>query len=230
MTHHEPFIVTFRFDSPPILRGACTLDAVLGGELARRIENREEAIRRTPLASTQDVHHGSSLILLGDTGVARPVPVLRSARAAVLGADPRVLDANARRVSIGATKNVLATCEARVCAGGAWLGTGRIDELAGLLGPVLGIGKRRSSGWGTIEPGSLDIERVDADPTTWGLVRGPGDPDFASECTVPCRPLPVALFRRLGGDPRDAALEIVRVRQPYYDAECPPEPAAVPQP
>ena len=229
MTHDVPFIVTFRFDTPPILRGACTLDAVLGGELACRVENREEAIRRTPLASTQGVHHGSSLILVGDTGVARPVPVLRKAQAAVLGANSTVLDASARRVTTSAMKNVLVAYQARVCAGGAWLGTGRINELGALLGSVLGIGKRRSSGWGMIEPESLEVERVDADPTTWGLVSGPGDPAFATESIVPCRPLPVALFRRLGGDPVDAAFEVVRVRQPYYDPECAPEPAAVPQ-
>ena len=31
----QPFIVTFRFSTMPILQGACTLDAVLGGEIAR---------------------------------------------------------------------------------------------------------------------------------------------------------------------------------------------------
>ena len=61
-----------------------------------------------------------------------------------------------------------------------------------------------------------------------GRGRGPGDPDFATERIEPRRPLPVDRFRRLGGDPLDAVLAVVRVRQPYYDASHPPEPAVVP--
>ena len=72
----QPFIVTFRFATMPILRGACTLDAVLGGEIARGVDDLETAIGMTPLAGTDGVFHGSSLILLDDTGVAQPVPVV----------------------------------------------------------------------------------------------------------------------------------------------------------
>ena len=229
MTRTEPFLITFRFETPPILRGACTLDAVLGGEIARHVEIREEAIARTPLACTDRVHHGSSLLLLADTGATRPVSVVRKPRAALIGADPAVLKDDGRRLTEGSAKNALKAYEACVCEGGAWLGVGRIDEIGGLLGSVLGIGKRRGSGWGMIEPGSLEIEPVHADPARWGLVSGPDDPVFATECIVPCRPLPVALFARLGGDPMDAALAVVRVRQPYYDPACAPEPAVVPQ-
>ena len=228
MTETRPFVVTLRFETPPILRGGCTLDAVLGGEIARQVASREEAIRRTPLACTHRVHHGSSLILLGDTGATLPVSAVRNARAALFGADPATLKAHGRRVTAHWAKNLLNRYEARVCEGGAWLGTGRIDEVRALLAAVLAIGKRRSSGRGVIEPGSLAVERVDADPATWGLVTGPGDPDFASERIEPRRPLPVDLFRRLGGDPLAAVLAVVRVRQPYYDASHPPEPAVVP--
>ena len=80
----QPFIVTFRFATLPILRGACTLDAVLGGEIARGVDALETAIRMTPLARTDDVFHGSSLILLADTGVAPTVPVVRKSRSALL--------------------------------------------------------------------------------------------------------------------------------------------------
>ena len=69
-------------------------------------------------------------------------------------------------------KNLLNRYEARVCEGGAWLGTGRIDEVRELLYPVIGIGKRRQSGWGMIDPESLELVPVDADPDTWGLVSG----------------------------------------------------------
>ena len=228
MTESRPFVVTFRFETAPIVRGECTLDAVLGGEIARQVASREEAIRRTPLARTAGVHHGSCLVLLGDTSAIRPVTVVRNARVAFFGADPATIVAGRRGVTPGAAKNVLNTYEARACDGGAWLGTGRIDEVRALLGAVIGIGKRRGSGWGMIEPGSIAVEPADADPATWGLVTGPGDPDFATERIEPRRPLPVDLFRRLGGDPLDAVLAVVRVRQPYYDASHPPEPAVVP--
>ena len=61
-----------------------------------------------------------------------------------------------------------------------WLGTGRIDDVRALLTGVIGIGKRRGAGVGMIEPGSLVVEPVDADPATWGLVTGPHDFDFAT--------------------------------------------------
>ena len=130
----------------------------------------------------------------------------------------------------GSAKNALSAYEARVCEGGAWLGTGRVDEVASILSSVLGIGKRRGSGRGMIEPGSLEIAPVHADPATWGLVTGPGDPDFATARIAPRRPLPVELFRRLGGRPRDEVVALVRVRQPYYDAGNRPVPAVVPGP
>ena len=130
----------------------------------------------------------------------------------------------------GSAKNILNGYEARVCEGGAWLGAGRIEDVHALLSQVLGIGKRRHCGWGMIEPGSLAIEPVDADPETWGLVTGPGDADFASERIEPRRPLPLDLFRRLGGDPLDEVMAVVRVRQPYYDPANPPVPAVVPEP
>ena len=226
----EPFVVSFRFATPPILRGGCTLDAVIGGELARCVESLEEAIRATPLARTDGVHHGSSLLLLGDTGVARPVPVVQNVRAELLSADPGAIAFGRRRVAPGSVKSTLNGYEARVCEGGAWLGTGRLDEVQSILSSVLGIGKRRQTGWGMIEPGSLEVEPVDADPATFGLVSGPGDPDFATARVTPRRPLPFDLFVRLGGDPLDAVAAIVRVRQPYYDAANPPVPAVVPTP
>ena len=225
----EPFIVTFRFETAPILRGACTLDAVLGGEIARRVHRVEDATRTTPLACTDGVHHGSSLIVLGDTGVTRPVPAVQNPRRALLAAAAATIPTARGRVTPGSAKNILNRYEARVCEGGAWLGVGRIDEVRAVLVPVLAIGKRRSCGWGMIEPGSLAIEPVDADPETWGLVTGPGDPDFASARIEPCRPLPLELFRRLGGDPHTQVIAFARVRQPYYDATHPPVPAVVPQ-
>ena len=230
-TDMEPFVVTFRFATAPIVRGGCTLDAVLGGEIARRMESREEAIRRTPLACTDGVHHGSSLLLLGDTGVARPVLVVQNNRAAFSGVDSVTIASVARRrVTLASAKNVLNRYEARVCEGGAWLGTGRIEEVFALLSSLLGIGKRRQSGWGMIDPGSLEVESVHADPRTWGLVTGPQAPDFASARIEPRRPLPLELFRRLGGDPLDELIAVVRVRQPYYDPANPPVPAVVPEP
>ena len=226
----ETFVVTFRFATSPILQGGCTLDAVLGGEIARRVESREEAIRRTPLAHTEGVHHGSSLLLLDDTGVARPVSVVQNSRAAFFGADPARVSSCDGPVTVRSATNVLNRYAARVCAGGAWLGAGRADEVRAVLSSVVGIGKRRGSGWGMIERGSLEVERVDADLRTWGLVTGPDDPDFTSSRIEPRRPLPIELFRRLGGDPLDEVIAIVRVRQPYYDPGHRPVPAVVPGP
>ena len=65
----RPFVVALRFATMPVLNGACTLDAVLGGEIARGVADLDEAIGATPLACTDGVSHASSLIVLGDTGV-----------------------------------------------------------------------------------------------------------------------------------------------------------------
>ena len=225
----ETFVVTFRFASPPILRGALTLDAVLGGELARDGGSLEEAIRATPLARTDGVHHGSAL-LLGDTCVTRPVRVIQNLWAELTTADPAAIAFGRRRVAPGSVKSVLNESEARVCAGGAWLGTGYLDEVESILSPILGIGKRRRAGCGMIAPDSLEVEPVEADPATFGLVSRPGDPDFATARVTPRRPLPLDLFVRLGGDPLDEVVAMVRVRQPYYDPANAPEPAVVPPP
>ena len=226
----QPFVVTFRFATMPIVHGACTLDAVLGGELARGVERLEDAIRATPLACTDAVSHGSSLRFLDDTGVTRPVAVLRNARAALLALPPDTTPSGRRPLDRLWVKHLMHRYEARFCAGGAWLGTGRREEVEALLSRVLGIGKRRGAGWGMIEPGSLVVDPVAADPATWGLVSTPRDPDFATERVVPVRPLPLETFRRLGGDPLDAVIATVRVRQPYYAASHPPEAAVVPWP
>ena len=50
---------------------------MLGGEIARGVDDLAEAIRTTPLARTDGIFHGSSLILLDDTGVTRTVPVVQ---------------------------------------------------------------------------------------------------------------------------------------------------------
>ena len=224
----ETFMVTFRFASPPILRGALTLDAVLGGELARGGGSLAEAIGATPLARTDGVHHGSALLLLGDTGVTRPVPVVQNLWMELTTADPAAIAFGRRRVAPGSVKSVLNKYEARVCAGGAWLGTGCVDEVESILSPVLGIGKRRRAGFGMIEPDSLAVEPVEADPATFGLVSRPGDSEFATARVTPRRPLPLGLFTRFGGDPLDEVVALVRVRQPYYDAANAAEPAVVP--
>ena len=226
----QPFVVTFRFSTMPILHGACTLDAVLGGEAARGVDDLEEAIRMTPLARTDGIFHGSSLILLDDTGVTHPIPVVQKSPSAFHDIDPDRITRGRRRTDRpwANVKNLLNRYEARVCEGGAWLGTGRLDEVSDLLGSILGIGKRRQSGRGMIDPESLALEPVDADPETWGLVSGPNDPDFATDRIAPRRPLPIETFRRLGGDPLDEVIAVERVRQPYYDSSNPPEPAVLP--
>ena len=226
----QPLIVTFRFSTMPILHGACTLDTVLGGEIARGVDDLAEAIRTTPLARTDGIFHGSSLILQDDTSVVRTVPIVQKSRSAFYEIDAEQISRGRRRVDRPWAKNLLNRYEARVCEGGAWLGTGRIDEVSELLHSVIGIGKRRQSGWGMIDPESLAVEPVEADPETWGLVSGPDDPDFATDRIAPRRPLPIETFRRLGGDPLDEVIVIAveRVRQPYYDSANLPEPAVLP--
>ena len=224
----HPFVVIFRFATMPIVNGACTLDAVLGGEIARGVASLDEAIGATPLACTDAVSHGSSLIVLGDTGVTRTVAVVQRVRALLDGLAPGRFPKGRRRTDRFGGKNLLSHYPTRLCDGGAWLGTGRLDEVRALLTGVVGIGKRRGAGVGMIEPGSLVVEPVDADPATWGLVTGPNDLDFATPRVAPARPLPLALFQRLGGDPADALMTIERVRQPYHDPRNPAEPAVVP--
>ena len=226
----QPFVVTFTFATMPIVNGACTLDAVLGGEIARGVARLDEAIRATPLARTGGVSHGSSLIVLGDTGVACPMPVVQRAGAVLERLAPGRIPKGRRRTDRFGARNVLSGYQMRVCEGGAWLGTGCIEAVRAILAGVLGIGKRRAAGAGMIDPDSLAVEPVDADPATWGLVTGPCDGAFATAALAPARPLPLALFRRLGGEPTDAVIAIERVRQPYHDTRNPAEPAVVPWP
>ena len=226
----QPFVVTFAFATMPIVNGACTLDAVLGGEIARGVARLDEAIRATPLARTDGVSHGSSLIVLGDTGVACPMPVVQRAGAVLERLAPGRIPKGRRRTDRFGARNVLSRYQMRVCEGGAWLGTGRIEAVRAILAGVLGIGKRRAAGAGMIDPDSLAVEPVDADPATWGLVTGPCDAAFATARLAPARPLPLALFHRLGGDPADAVIAIERVRQPYHDPRNPAELAVVPWP
>lgn len=201
---------------------------MLGGEIARGVASLEAAVRATPLACTDAIAHGSSLIVLGDTGVAGTHWALQRGEAALEGLAPGRLPKGRRRTDRFRAKHLLNRYRTRVCAGGAWLGTGHIEAVRAILAGVLGIGKRRGAGVGIIAPDSLVIEPVDADPATWGLVSGPDDPHFATPRLLPVRPLPLALFRRLGGDPAEAVLAIERVRQPYHDPRNPPEPAVVP--
>ena len=221
-------MVTFAFATAPIVRSACTLDAVLGGEIARGVACLEAAIRATPLACTDGIAHGSSLLLLGDTGVTGTHWALQRAEAALERLGPGRLPKGRRRTDRFRAKNLLSQYPTRVCAGGAWLGTGCVESVRSILAWIVGIGKRRGAGAGMIAPDSLVVEPVDADPATWGLVSGPDDPDFATPRLAPVRPLPLALFRRLGGDPADAVLVIERVRQPYHDPRNAPEEAVVP--
>ena len=221
-------MVTFAFATAPIVRSACTLDAVLGGEIARGVACLEAAIRATPLACTDGIAHGSSLLLLGDTGVTGTHWALQRAEAALERLGPGRLPKGRRRTDRFRAKNVLNRYPTRVCAGGAWLGTGGVEAVRATLAGIVGIGKRRGAGAGMIAPDSFVVEPVDADPATWGLVSGPHDPDFATPRLAPVRPLPLALFRRLGGDPADAVLAIERVRQPYHDPRNAPEEAVVP--
>lgn len=224
----QPFIVTFRFATMPIIRGSCTLDAVLGGEIAHNVDDLEEAIRMTPLACSDGVFHGSSLILLDDTRVDLPVPIVQKSRSAFYEIDPSRISCGRRRAGRPWAKNLLNRYEARLCEGGAWLGVGQMERVEELLRSILGIGKRRHSGWGMIEPESLEVEPVDASPQTWGLVTGPDDPDFQTDRIRPRRPLPIEMFERLGGKPLDEVIAVERVRQPYYDANNPPVPVVLP--
>ena len=224
----QPFLVTFDFATMPIVNGACTLDAVLGGEIARGVARLDEAIRATPLACTGGVSHGSSLIVLGDTGVTRQMTVVQRAGAALERLAPGRCPKGRRRTDRFCAKGVLSRYPMRVCAGAAWLGTGQIEAVRAILAGVLGIGKRRAAGAGMIDPDSIAVEPVDANPATWGLVTTPSDGEFATERVAPARPLPLALFRRLGGDPADAVITVERVRQPYHDPRNAPEEAVAP--
>ena len=228
MRDMQPFVVTFEFATMPIVNGPCTLDAVLCGEIARTVAPLDAAIRATPLALTDGVSHGSALIVLGDTGVTRTLAVVQRGRAAIERLAPGRIPKGRRRTDRFGAKNLLSRYPMRLCDGGAWLGTGHIEAVRAVLAAVIGIGKRRAAGAGMIDPDSLTVEPVDADPATFGLVTGPHDPEFATARIAPARPLPLGLFRRLGGDPADALLTVERVRPPYHDPRNAPEEAVAP--
>ena len=225
----QPFVVTFEFATMPILNGPCTLDAVLCGEIARTVASLDAAVRATPLALTdgglarlrahrarrhrRDPHPGG-----------RPERA-RGARAPRPGTHPEggagAPTASARRICSAAIR-----CGSATAAPGS--GPGGSRRCGAVLARVIGIGKRRAAGAGMIDPVSLAVEPVDADPATFGLVTGPDDPEFATARIAPARPLPLALFRRLGGDPADALLTVERVRPPYHDPRNVPEEAVAP--
>ena len=230
MAATQPFIVSFRFATHPILRGECTLDAVLGGEIARRVESREEAMLATPLACTDAVHHGSSLILLGDTGVSRPAPAVANARGAFLAAEP----ASRRR---------------RSKARDAGLGEERLERVRGArvrgrrlarhgarrrggVHPLAGPRDRKASRLGLGDDGTWVARdrargRRPRDLGTRHRTLRPGLRDRADRAEAP------ASGRSLPAPGRGAArgvVALVRVRQPYYDPGNRPVPAVVPGP
>ena len=145
----QPFIVTFRFSTMPILHGACTLDAVLGGEIARASTISKRRSGTTPLACTDGIFHGSSLILQDDTGVTRTVPVVQKSPSAFCEIDPIRISRGRRRVDRPwrEVKNLLHTYEARVCEV-RLAGNGPDRRSLELLHSVIGIGKRRQSAGG----------------------------------------------------------------------------------
>ncbi len=159
----QPFMVTFEFATMPIVHGPCTLDAVLCGEIARTVASLDAAIRATPLALTDGISHGSSFIVLGDTGVTRTLAVVQRGRAAIERLAPGRIPKGRRRTDRFGAKNLLSRYPMRLCDGGAWLGTGHIEAVRAVFAGVIGIGKRRAAGAGMIDPDSLAVEPVDAD-------------------------------------------------------------------
>ena len=226
----QPFVVTFAFATMPIVNGACTLDAVLGGEIARGVASLDEAISATPLARTDGVSHGSSLVVLGDTGVIGPMPVVQRGGAVLARLAPGRIPKGRRRTDRFGAGSVLSRYPMRVCEGGAWLGTGRVEAVQG--DPCRGArdrqaprGRRRHdrSGLARRRARRCRSRHLGARHRTvrWRVRHG---------CARARAPLPLALFRRLGGEPTDAAIAIERVRQPYHDTRNPAELAVVPWP
>jgi hypothetical protein len=213
----QPFLVSLAFETPIILTSSPTLDAVLAGELAANHPG-VDVRGMIPLKTTSGIFHGSQLYLDG-------VDVRR----AVVRTTNRVLEyrrmpihqlvpnpgARGFTVSESRHRNILNRYEAMPVRMGYFAGFGDVDAIGRALADLFAVGKRRADGYGAVK--NVAVEPYPDADERWGLMTAGG---------VPMRPVPLTLWRTLGGG--DALIQSVRCRPYYWDQANPAEVCAVP--
>ena len=114
--------------------------------------------------------------------------------------------------------------QCRLVGRARFVGVGDIGEIRRVLSFWQGVGAQWRNGWGALADHPRPpykkwrIRPVNEDPGTWGLIDGEKNP---------VRPLPLDLFRSLGGNP---AVETVhaRARPPYWSAKTKAEKCVFP--
>ncbi len=213
MTAHAPFVVTVTLVTPLAGSVPMTLDALLAGELAQW-EGDEAALTSLPLGAMDGTFQASQAYV-DAVGID-----MKLTKIAMRQSEPNSMPVDSIQGPIvttyNAAKNTLNRYNGRATYTVMFAGVGDIDAVHGILIDVQAIGLRRGDGLGLVA--TLTIEPVPADPTRWGLVTDEGEP---------MRPVPLPLWRRLGGR-ADVAIQQVRCRPFYWDQRNPAVACAVP--
>ena len=221
---HEPFQLTIRLRSPAIFssRHLPTLDALCAAARFRQTDSLTEMMD-IPLARTDGIFHGSAPIIAESTGrttVRRKQKLFRALRRADLDVAGVLWNRNINPGNdkvcqvVGSTYMTFLTSRPRLtekangqrlkeaCLTLVYAGLGDGEDCADLLrDTLLGIGQRASRGFGEILSISEPAELAE-------------DKSFI-RAGQPARPIPVALWEKLGFSVINRIVEDTIVCPPY---------------
>jgi hypothetical protein len=198
-----PFLLEARMDSPLILSpdAYLTLDSLLSASC--QLFNEDSAV--LPLASTEDVYHGSAGILVGNpvsleaSFVSRMTPGDYS-NEHLLPNEKRGLIINLKAFP---DKARLDRYTANHVPKIVWFGLGDPSKTLEILSRLPGLGKRCNSGYGQVS--SFFVQEISRDYS------------FTLPDGTPARPIPVAHCQELGIDTSSALLDRVTYKPDYFD-------------
>ena len=187
------FRVTFELVDPVIAPFGVSLDGLLAAAAVKAGAEFARAHLELPIAQTNDIFHASELFFVGPAQ-SSSVPYVRSLRPEqwdrALFRDGRGRPRNKVNVRDD-LKNLLDKYESIATPAAVAWGVGNIDAVTSLLEHIDAIGKKaHSRGSGRLR--SMQVEKVDADPVTHGLI---------DANRHPVRNLPIDLFNQLEGNP-----------------------------
>jgi len=219
MPTHTPFALRMELREPIIPGRRLMLDGLLSALLFERTGDARRAVEEIPLSRIGRMWCGSQVLLEGACEAVPAVHVM-ALRAAIdlYPAAVRPTGRAGRYPAVDKTRgpyqNRLDTRRAYEAHAVWFCGFGDVAAVHDLLADVPAIGTKRSSGYGRIREGSLEVEPIEA--------RHPG----VMLCDgSPARAVPIVTWRSLGGrDDVEMAAEMAE--PPYWRGEH--VPCAVP--
>jgi hypothetical protein len=220
MATHTPFALRMELSEPIIPGRRLMLDGLLSGLLFERTGDPRRAVEEIPLGRIGRMWCGSQVLLEGPCEAVPAVHVM--ALRAAIDLSPAAVRPTGRAgrypgvdPSRGHYQNKVDTRRAYEAHAVWFCGLGDVALVRTLLSDVAAIGTKRSSGYGRIREGSLEVEPIET--------RHPG----VMLCDgTPARAVPIGTWQSLGGcDDVEVAAEITE--PPYWRGEH--MPCAVPR-